>query len=265
MSQAGVIRRMRRIFKEDGRAVIVAMDHGSFMDKPLPGLDDAAATIRKAAAGGADAFLVPVGTAVAAIEAFGDAGVILSVNSASPALEKQVETALAIGADGIKCMLYPFAARPGEDLAGAVGFLAAEARRAGLPFMVEPIPGGWAAGPDMRTAEAVAAGARVAAELGATMVKTFYPGTPAGMRTVAGNTPVPVLVLGGEEAGRALVDPDVQPQPPLGVRGVQGERQRRVAGAGAEHGVGDAAADQLVDDQPGPGRRLVHGREPTWR
>lgn len=256
MSQAGVIRRMRRIFKEDGRAVIVAMDHGSFMDKPLPGLDDAAATIRKAAAGGADAFLVPVGTAVAAIEAFGDAGVILSVNSASPALEKQVETALAIGADGIKCMLYPFAARPGEDLAGAVGFLAAEARRAGLPFMVEPIPGGWAAGPDMRTAEAVAAGARVAAELGATMVKTFYPGTPAGMRTVAGNTPVPVLVLGGEKAGdeRALLT-TVKEALDGGARGVamgrniwQHEDPRRMVAAVAAVVHGGATVEQALNE-----------------
>ncbi len=201
MSQAGLVRRTSRIFKEDGRTVIVAMDHGSFMHKPLPGLDKAADTIRKAVAGGADAFLVPAGTAVAAIDAFGDAGVILSVNTTYPAVEKQVEAALAIGADGIKCMLYPFSTNPADDLTGPVGYLAAEARKVGMPFMVEPVPGAWSGGPEMRTAETVAAGARIGAELGGTMIKTFYPGTPEGMQTVVNNTPVPVVILGGEKAG----------------------------------------------------------------
>jgi len=171
------------------------------MHKPLPGLDKAADTIRKAVAGGADAFLVPAGTAVAAIDAFGDAGVILSVNTTYPAVEKQVEAALAIGADGIKCMLYPFSTNPADDLTGPVGYLAAEARKVGMPFMVEPVPGAWSGGPEMRTAETVAAGARIGAELGGTMIKTFYPGTPEGMQTVVNNTPVPVVILGGEKAG----------------------------------------------------------------
>lgn len=192
---------MSRIFRRDGRAVIVALDHGSFMREPMDGLMRVADTVRQVVAGGADAVLAPAGTAAAAVDALADTGLILSVNAAHPAVEKQVDTAVALGADGVKCMLYPFADGAASDLTGAVGLLAAHARQVGMPLMVEPIPGGWTAGADMRSADVVAAGARVAAELGATMVKTFYPGTPAGMRRVVDNALVPVVVLGGDKAG----------------------------------------------------------------
>ena len=61
-----------------------------------------------------------------------------------------------------------------------------------------------------------------------------------------------------EEAGGPLVDPHVQPQPTGGVRGVQRERERGAAGAGAQDGVGDPAAHELVDDHLRMGRRGVH-------
>ena len=62
-------------------------------------------------------------------------------------------------------MLHPFSTNPADDLTGPVGYLAAEARKVGMPFMVEPVPG-VAVGPEMRTAETVAAGARIGVELG---------------------------------------------------------------------------------------------------
>lgn len=144
---AGATRRMSRIFRRDGRAVIVALDHGSFMREPMDGLMRVADTVRQVVAGGADAVLAPAGTAAAAVDALADTGLILSVNAAHPAVEKQVDTAVALGADGVKCMLYPFADGAAPGLTGAVGLLAAHARQVGMPLMVEPIPGGWTAGP----------------------------------------------------------------------------------------------------------------------
>ncbi len=79
----------------------------------------------------------------------------------------------------------------------------------------------------------------------------------------------------GQEAGGALVDPHVEPQParPVGVG--QGERQRCVAGTGAQHHVGHAAANEFVDDDAGLGRRGIHAyqrvtsgfrrKTPAWR
>lgn len=198
MSQAGLQRRTSRIFKRDGRSVIIAMDHTSFMPGPMPGLGDPSELIRKVVAGGADAVMMPAGSVGAAFDAIGDAGLILSVNTAQPGLEKQVEAALQLGADAIKCMLYPW--WEGHEGTGEVSWLGAEARRWGMPFMVETVPGGFNAGAEMRTPERVAAAARIGVELGATMIKTFYPGTAVGMKTVVDYTPVPVVILGGQKA-----------------------------------------------------------------
>ena len=62
----------------------------------------------------------------------------------------------------------------------------------------------------------------------------------------------------GEEAAGPLVDPHVQAQPAGGVGGVQGEGERRRAGAGGQHRLADAAADQLVDEHPGERGGGVH-------
>jgi DhnA family fructose-bisphosphate aldolase class Ia len=53
---------MRRIFRNDGRTLIVAMDHG-LIDGPCPGLERPAETIAKVTAGGADAVLTSYGAA----------------------------------------------------------------------------------------------------------------------------------------------------------------------------------------------------------
>ena len=64
-----------------------------------------------------------------------------------------------------------------------------------------------------------------------------------------------------EEPGRALVDADVEAQPSRGVRCMEGERERCAARAGAEHGIGDSATHELVDEHLGMGRRRVHRAE----
>jgi DhnA family fructose-bisphosphate aldolase class Ia len=42
---------------------------------------------------------------------------------------------------------------------------------------------------------------RMAAELGADLIKTEYTGDPASMHTVVNSCPVPILVLGGSRTG----------------------------------------------------------------
>ncbi|HEU4849356.1 MAG TPA: hypothetical protein VFS93_03000, partial [Terrimesophilobacter sp.] len=99
----------------------------------------------------------------------------------------------AIGADGIKAMVYPFA---DEDWVNQSAALAAQASAVGLPYLAEPVPGGFSRS-DMRTPEIIASGARVAAETGADMIKTFYTGDAKSMRRVVDYAGVPVIILGG--------------------------------------------------------------------
>ena len=194
-------RRMSRIFRPDGRTLIVAMDHVGFMNKPLPGLIKANETIRQCVANGADAIMTTFGTATACAKEIGDAGLILTISSFErPAIDLAVENALRIGADAVKVLVYPFEHQPEPSLLNLT-WLGAQCSAWGMPLLAETIPGGWTAGPEMRTPEVLAAGARVGVEAGADFIKTFPASNPADFKIVADNCPVPVVVLGGEKAG----------------------------------------------------------------
>lgn len=193
-------RRMNRIFRPDGRSLIVAMDHVGFMNKPLEGLVQPRSTVLECVAHGADAIMTTLGTAKACMGQIGDAGLILTIPSAAqPATDMAVETALRIGADAIKVLIYPFQANPEPSVLAQIR-LSHDCEAWGMPLLSEPIPGGWTAGEEMRTPQAIAAGARVAAEAGADFVKTLPTADPADFRLVADNCPVPVVVLGGAKA-----------------------------------------------------------------
>ena len=186
-------RRMRRLIPSDGRLFIVAMDHTSFLDAPVPALAAYGDTCRKAVAGGADAFLVPLGSSALYAEDIGSAALIASVPTGLPYGEYVIERALAVGADAIKTMVYPFGEDNSVSENGAIGVQAA---RVGLPFIAETIPGGFGRR-DLHTPEKIAAAARIGVELGADIIKTFYTGDPESMRKVIENAGVPVVVLGG--------------------------------------------------------------------
>ncbi|MCS7061407.1 MAG: deoxyribose-phosphate aldolase [Anaerolineae bacterium] len=191
-------RRLRRIFYADDKTVIVAMDHGNYLDRPMAGVSDPARVIRETLAAGADAILTTFGTAMRCADALGRGGLILSVADDTPVAEVAVEHALALGADALKVILYPFT---GNRLHQAnCERLGMECARWGLPFLVETIPGTFTAGPEMRTPEKIAAGARIGAECGADFIKTFYTGSPDSFRIVLDNATLPVVVLGGERA-----------------------------------------------------------------
>ncbi len=190
-------RRMHRLLGEDGRILIVAMDHTAFMQEPLDGLLRYGETCRAVVPAGADAFLSPIGSIIAYGDAIGRAAAIASVETAPPFLEVAVDRALQVGADAVKCMVYPFS---GDESVHQAQRLAADAAKLGVPLVAEPIPGGFARS-DMHTPAMIAAGARIAAETGADVIKTFYTGDPESMRTVVEYATVPVVILGGSKKG----------------------------------------------------------------
>ncbi|MBI2845166.1 MAG: hypothetical protein HYX86_01325 [Chloroflexi bacterium] len=190
-------RRLNRIFREDGKTLIVAMDHVGYSDKPLPGLDQPQETIRQVLAGGADAIMTTYGTAQMFLPAIGRGALILSVPSDPPIVTGAVENALRLGADAVKTMVYPWA---NDDSVTNCAVLAAACTRWGMPLLAETIPGGFSAGEEMRSVEKIAGGARVGVEAGADFIKTFFIGSKDGFRRVIDNCPVPVVVLGGEKA-----------------------------------------------------------------
>jgi len=190
-------RKLHRLLRPDGRILICAMDHTAYMNEPVRGLVEYGATVRKVVEGGADAFLSPVGSIVNCADDFGPVAVVASVETGNQFLGSAVERALAVGADAIKCMVWPFTGDDSMDRAQRIG---AEAARFGLPFIAEPIPGGFQ-DEKKHTPDMIAAGARLAAGAGADIVKTFYTGDPETMRRVVAYASVPVVVLGGAVKG----------------------------------------------------------------
>jgi len=196
---------MRRIFWNDGRTLIVAMDHG-LIDGPCAGLEHPGETIAKVAAGGADAILTSYGVARRFAGELAGLGLILRMDGGATRLGNRsgpgslfcgVEEALRLGADAVAVSAFPGAPVEVESLERLAHVIAA-AHGWGLPVMAEMVPGGFDSPPGQRTPEAIALAARVAAELGADWVKTPY--TP-GFQQVVSSCYVPVVVLGGAKRG----------------------------------------------------------------
>ena len=204
--------RVTRLFRDNDRSLAVAMDHPRAYNT-ITALKDANAVIRTVIGAGADAILVPPGTAARAAGALGKGGMWLSVESTLQTVSASVETALRLGADGIKIEVYPWTDRdkyPDYSSEESIWYgnllnancMAAECQKWGIPLIGEVVPGGWRTS-EMRTPEKIAAASRVVSEFGVDYVKTFYTGDKESFREVVDNCQVPVLVLGG-----AKVDSD---------------------------------------------------------
>ena len=198
-------RRMRRIFRDNGRALIVAMDHG-LIDGPCAGLEQPGETIAKVAAGGADAVLTSYGVAKRFAAELAGLGLILRVDGGATSLGNSsgpgslffgVEEALRLGADAVAVSAFPGSPVEVESLERLAHVIAA-AHAWGLPVMAEMVPGGFDSPPDKRTPHAIALAVRVAAELGADFIKTPY---CANFEQVTAGCYVPVVVLGGAKRG----------------------------------------------------------------
>jgi len=192
--------RMRRIFRPDGRTLIVAMDHAGFMG-PVQGLIDPVATVSAVVSGGADAVMTTLGTAKRIATALDGRGLILSVDLHAPDPQAVVETAIALGADSLKTLAY-FGA---DDATGMrnLGRYGVLCDRWGLPFQAEMIPFSFAA-TDKHTPENIATAARVGAESGADYVKVQYTGDADSFRQVVDGAGVPVIILGGAKSERPI-------------------------------------------------------------
>ncbi len=194
-------RRTHRIFQPDGHALICATEHGMIAG-PLPGLERMEEALRQIVAGGVDAVMCSYGTATRFAALLAPVGLILRTDGAGTALGAMdgpgaqfytVEDALRLGADAMCVTAFPGTAHEEATLA-TLAQVIREAHAWGMPVMAEMVPGGFDAGPEMRTLAAIQLSARVAAELGADWVKVPY---ADGFETVVEACFAPLLVLGG--------------------------------------------------------------------
>jgi class I fructose-bisphosphate aldolase len=208
MASSGESIRLARLFPGSDNAVIVAIDHGLYFG-PLPGLIDLASAIR--GLDQADGILLSGGMVAHCRSFFArrDAPVmILRLNWATNYLAPwkyqhshsvplmHAADAVRLGADMVVASLTLKTPDEAEDARNVELFASyvEEKRLAGVPLICEvyPIGGDYLQPEELQ--EQVAVGCRMAAELGADLIKTFYTG--AEFEKITAATPIPILALG---------------------------------------------------------------------
>jgi fructose-bisphosphate aldolase/2-amino-3,7-dideoxy-D-threo-hept-6-ulosonate synthase len=218
MSLVGKSIRLGRIFnKKTGRTIVVTMDHGVDLG-PLEGLENPGVTLSRVLSGEfkPDAVLMnPSMIRLNYTKLAGEVGVIARLDGTATILGpditnyrlfSSVEEALRIGADAVATMAFIGVQRESEN-SEKIGRVSQECDKWGMPHIVEALPpeiiehhfkpkAKWK-WPDPEHVKFVD---RVAAELGADIVKSYYTGDPDTFKEVVKCCPVPIIVLSGPGA-----------------------------------------------------------------
>lgn len=193
--------RMRRIFKDDGRTLIVPIDHATTAG-PIGGLARPKSIIEAAVAAQADAVMLRPGL-MNALDVSGaeKLGIIMALTGrltqgVDHILLNSVEQAVASGADAI-CGEFKFGSEGDLENADIISKLAEEAHRLELPVLVTVY-----ARPnivDELGSAAYAHGCRIAEEIGADFVKTSLPDDAAIIAECVDAVSIPIVVAGGAQ------------------------------------------------------------------
>ncbi|OGH63139.1 MAG: fructose-bisphosphate aldolase [Candidatus Lindowbacteria bacterium RIFCSPLOWO2_12_FULL_62_27] len=198
--------RMERIMnRRTGNCVVIPMDHGLTLG-PIKGLENMKDTVSKCVEGGADAVLLHKGIVESGYRGGGrDVGLIIHM-SASTSLSPTpnykvmvctVEEAIRRGADGVSVHIN-LAADEEPQMLEQLGQVSAQARAWGMPLLAMMYTRGEKV-KDAYDPLIVSHAARVAAEMGADIVKVQYTGSVETFRKVVQGCPIPVLIAGGEK------------------------------------------------------------------
>jgi fructose-bisphosphate aldolase/2-amino-3,7-dideoxy-D-threo-hept-6-ulosonate synthase len=193
--------RLRRIFPPSGRRLFsVPLDHSVSMG-PIDGLESTAATVRELQEGGVDLVVVTKGAVREVVPVLNPStllGVHLSASTGlSPDPDRKVlvgraAEAAALGADLVSVQVN-FGVPAESEMLRDLGTMVDECRSVGVPLLCMA----YVKGTERPSPTALAHAARAAADLGADVVKTSYPGSLESFRALVRSTPVPVLLGGG--------------------------------------------------------------------
>jgi len=199
--------RWNHIFRENGKTLIVAMDHPGTSGM-MEGMEKPGEVIRKVRAGGADALLTTYGVVTRFAAEIGNLGIILRVDGGGSMLARErgpmrlvydVYDALRVGADAVGSMGMPGSAFEAETLP-YLSQLVAQCTEWNVPVMAEMLPGGFENPTEMWTPENIGHACRIGAEMGVDFIKTNYTGDVASFRRIVEQVYVPIVVLGGSKS-----------------------------------------------------------------
>ena len=204
MTAAGKARRMNRIFAPDGKAVMVAVNHGLGYG-PARGIDDMYALLRKIMPLKPDSITLHKGLATRfSDEIAHETSVILKVTNQTRFFAPEetsvatVREALCLDADAIAIGLSLCGPLEREEIARAAE-LVTEAENYGIPTVAHSYPCGSYLEESARyNFENVAYATRVALELGIDIIKTFWTGSESSFAGIVKvGQPARVVISGG--------------------------------------------------------------------
>ncbi|MEK7332177.1 MAG: 3-hydroxy-5-phosphonooxypentane-2,4-dione thiolase [Nitrospirota bacterium] len=194
----GLKNRLSRIIKTDGRTVMLAVDHGYFLG-PTSGLEDAEKTI-KPLLPYADALMPTRGIIRTSVSSSTETPMVLRVSGGNSILDEDLsnegltvsmEDAVRLNVAAVAISIYVGSPNQKETLLNLTK-LVDEGHRYGIPVLAVT-----AVGKSMgRDARYLALCCRIAAELGAHFVKTYY---CDGFEKVVKTCPVPIVMAGGKK------------------------------------------------------------------
>ncbi len=202
----GKTRRMKRIFQQDNRTVVVPMDHGVTIG-PIQGITNMQQTINQLVKGGVDAVLVHKGIAKT-VDTTGTGLIVMlsGMSNLNPNMNNKVQVcsvqeAIRIGADAVSVHVN-VGAQDEDKMLHNLGKVAEECDSFGIPLLAMMYPRGPRIANE-HALEVVAHAARIGAEIGADIIKTNYTGTIESFKQVTESCPVPVLIAGGPKCKSA--------------------------------------------------------------
>jgi DhnA family fructose-bisphosphate aldolase class Ia len=208
--------RLNHIFREDGKTLIVAMDHSSLFGA-MDGLEKPGEVIRKVRSGGADAILTTYGVSKQFVREIGGMGLILRMDGGLSALAQErgplhliyeVQDALRLGADAVGTMGMP-GSRFEAQMLPYLSELIGQCAEWNMPVMAEMLPGGFENPKEFWTPKNIGDACRIGAELGVDFIKTTYTGDVDSFAKIVEQVYVPIVVLGGTKSDdpRDLLEP----------------------------------------------------------
>jgi putative autoinducer-2 (AI-2) aldolase len=193
----GMKNRLSRIFASDGRTVMLAVDHGYFQG-PTTGLEKPKETITPLLPY-ADSLMLTRGVLRTSVEPGSSVPIVLRASGGTSVLRElsnevvttSMEEALRLNASAVAVSVFVGSEFERQSLMN-LSELVNEGERYGMPVLAVT-----AVGREMnRDARYLGLACRIAAELGAHVVKTYF---CEGFEKVVEACPVPVVIAGGKK------------------------------------------------------------------
>jgi putative autoinducer-2 (AI-2) aldolase len=195
----GMKNRLSRIIRpKDGRTVMLAVDHGYFMG-PTTGLEQLDCMVNPLLPY-VDTLMLTRGALRTYVDPIIDVPIVLRVSGGTSIIGKEllhegtvvsIEDAIRLNASGVAYSILVGAEFERDTILGLTQYID-EAERYGIPVLAVT-----AVGKDMvRDARYMSLASRIAAELGAHVVKTYF---VKDFEKVIETCPVPVVIAGGKK------------------------------------------------------------------